>query len=60
MNALMVAAREGHPDAVENLISAGADINKANNDGLTALMLADIKGHRDIVITLTIEFIKKL
>jgi len=46
---LMIAAKDGRLRAVERLISAGVDLNKTNNQGCTALMLASINGHADVV-----------
>jgi len=46
---LMIAAKDGRLRAVERLISAGVDLNKTNNEGRTALMLASINGHTDVV-----------
>lgn len=46
---LLYAAREGDALAVEREIAAGANVNQRLKNGVTALMLASIKGHRDIV-----------
>jgi ankyrin repeat protein len=45
----MLAAEVGCMDIVRLLLEAEADVNKADNDGLTALMLAAKHGHTDIV-----------
>ena len=37
MTPLMIAASCGHIEIVETLIQAGADVNKANNEGITVL-----------------------
>ncbi len=37
---------------VELLIDRGADVNVATSDGLTALMVASIKGYKNIVLSL--------
>ena len=41
----MVASHNGHAAIVEALIQAGADVNKADNNGATALMIASEDGH---------------
>jgi len=44
---LMYAAREGSLEAARVLVEAGADLNLADPDGTTALVLAIINGHFD-------------
>jgi uncharacterized protein len=47
--ALLFAVREGHMDAVRELVAAGADVNKVNAaDNLSALTSAIINGQLDI------------
>ena len=43
------AAREGHEAVVKALIEAGADVNKAKNDGETPLYMAASNGHEAVV-----------
>ncbi len=45
----MIAAQEGHSEAVEALLEGGAAINLANIKGSTALHLAANNGHEDCV-----------
>ena len=45
----MLAISEGHSAIVKALLQAGADVDKAANDGYTALMEASQEGHSDIV-----------
>ena len=47
---LIIAACEGRLQDVCDLLQAGASINDADNDGDTALILASMNGHTDIVI----------
>ncbi len=47
--ALMLAAEEGHTEAVNALLVNGANINAINKDGWTALMIA---AQKDILILL--------
>ena len=42
----------GDVHAVRGLLNAGADVNKTDRDGRTALFLASSKGHTDIVCAL--------
>jgi ankyrin repeat protein len=46
---LVTAAREGSARAVDVLLAAGADVDRASAFGDNALMLASLKGHLDIV-----------
>ncbi|MBS0627103.1 MAG: ankyrin repeat domain-containing protein, partial [Verrucomicrobia bacterium] len=46
---LYLAARSGDIESVERLIKAGANINKAKLNGLTALMAASFFGHIEVV-----------
>jgi uncharacterized protein len=47
MTPLLFAAREGALDAARVLLSAGADANLADPDGISPLLLAIINGHYD-------------
>ncbi len=50
---LLLAAREGHADAVQALITAGADLNQASAGDRTApLLMATINGHFDLAKSL--------
>ena len=42
---LWIAAYQGHVECLKELIAGGADINKEDNNGRTALMIATGKGH---------------
>ena len=46
--ALMLAAKNGHTEAVRALIGAGADVNLQDNNKITALMLSEERGYNDI------------
>jgi uncharacterized protein len=49
MTALLFAAREGHLDAVHELVEAGADVNLSSaSDHISPLVTAIINGHLDI------------
>ncbi len=50
--ALMLAARNGHFEAVHTLVDAGADLDHTAKHHLSALMLAVINDHLDIVARL--------
>jgi ankyrin repeat protein len=50
--ALMIAATEGHADAVRLLIEAGSDLNIVDEEGSTALSLARSYGHLDVAAQL--------
>ena len=47
--ALIEAARFGHDQVVQVLLTAGADPKLKNNEGKTAMMLAVQGGHDDVV-----------
>jgi ankyrin repeat protein len=49
---LIIASTFGHPDIVNALVNANADINATNNDGNTALSAAAFLCHTEIVQTL--------
>jgi ankyrin repeat protein len=49
---LLQAASEGNLQGVRACLATGADVNAKNGEGWTALMLATLKGHREIVETL--------
>ena len=42
---LLYAVREGHEDVVKLLLDAGANIEKADADGVTPLLMAVLNGH---------------
>ena len=46
---LIGAAKQGDADAVQVLLAGGADANLAQGDGMTALHMAALEGHRDVV-----------
>ena len=48
-NELHIAARSGHEAVVRALIEAGADINKARDNGVTPLYIAAQQGHEAVV-----------
>lgn len=47
--ALYRAARKGHLEVVQFLVSHGADVNAGNNSGKTPLYWAVLKGHFEVV-----------
>jgi ankyrin repeat protein len=50
---LLLAAREGHVDAVNALLAAGADINQVSaGDKTSPLLIATINGHFDLAMML--------
>ena len=49
---LLEAAKKGDADAVKALIAKGADLEAANEDGMTALMIAAQEGETEKVIAL--------
>ncbi len=50
--ALMIAAAEGHVDAVRLLVEAGSDLHLVDEEGSTALSLARSYGHLDVAALL--------
>ena len=48
----MIAARNGHREAVRALLEAGAEVDHADNDGCTALHAAAEEGHVEVIQTL--------
>jgi serine/threonine-protein phosphatase 6 regulatory ankyrin repeat subunit B len=48
-SALHMAAACNHPDIVDKLLSAGAQIDHQTNDGVTALMLASVYCHLEVI-----------
>ncbi len=52
MTALLHAARQGHDEAVEVLLEAGADVDRASADGTTPIFIAALNGHFDLVMAL--------
>uniref|UniRef100_A0A0G4ICD5 Uncharacterized protein n=1 Tax=Chromera velia CCMP2878 TaxID=1169474 RepID=A0A0G4ICD5_9ALVE len=49
---LLIAAQFGREGVVSTLLKAGADKNKARNDGMTPLCIAASQGHQGVVATL--------
>lgn len=49
MNPLILVALRGDIDAVGHLIAHGAEVNTTNRAGDTALMIAAIQGHYEVV-----------
>ena len=49
---LIAAARQGDADAVQGLLAGDADPNLAQGDGMTALHMAALEGHADVVSVL--------
>ncbi len=45
---LHFAARQGHREVVEKLLTAGADLNQTSGDNTTPLLIATINGHFDL------------
>ncbi len=53
LTALLLAAREGHADAVLALLEGGADLDEVSAaDGTTPLLIATINGHFDLAMML--------
>ncbi|KAL5491841.1 hypothetical protein EMCRGX_G017206 [Ephydatia muelleri] len=46
---LIIASQNGHLEIVKSLIEAGANVNHTAKDGITALDIAVIKGHSEII-----------
>eukprot|EP00957_Ditylum_brightwellii_P062328 4729196-Ditylum_brightwellii.AAC.1 len=46
---LYIAAREGHKEVAEVLLSQGVYVNNATNYGWTPLHIAAKEGHKDVV-----------
>jgi len=46
---LILAAHSGHADTVRILLQNGADVNAANDEGMTALKSAEKRSYEDIV-----------
>lgn len=57
LTALMMAV--GHPEVVRALIAAKADVNAEADDDTTALKLASIKKHKEVVRLLKLAGAKK-
>ena len=49
---LLIAAQNGHAEAVKTLLEAKSDVNKAKPNGKTALMNAASFGHPDVAALL--------
>merc|ERR1719316_1672604 len=49
MTALMAAASNGSLAIIDKLLAGGAQVNKRNSDGVTALMHAAVLAHAHIV-----------
>ena len=53
MTPLLLAARQGHLDAVEALLDSGADVNQVSGgDGTSPLLIATINGRFDLAMVL--------
>ena len=52
LTALLLAVREGHPEVIQALVIAGADINQPSGDHTTPLLLATINGQYDAAMQL--------
>jgi ankyrin repeat protein len=52
LTAAMFAARSGQPEVINLLAARGADLNRANPDGLTAMVIAIINDHADAAAAL--------
>ena len=51
-SAIMFAGGEGHTEVIETLLAHGADANKKDVDGDTALTFAQRNGHREAAMLL--------
>ncbi|KAK9540143.1 hypothetical protein VZT92_002612 [Zoarces viviparus] len=49
LNALHLAAKEGHKDLVEELLERGAPVNSPTKKGNTALHIASLAGQKEVV-----------
>ncbi|CAK6981970.1 ankyrin-2-like, partial [Scomber scombrus] len=49
LNALHLAAKEGHKDLVEELVERGAHVDSATKKGNTALHIASLAGQKEVV-----------
>ena len=49
ISTLWKAAEMGYVPVVRALVTKGADVNKAENDGATPLLIASQKGHVEVV-----------
>ena len=56
MTPLISAAINGHVKVVELLLDKGADVNKTDKDGNTALKLATQYGHSETVTLLDLWY----
>jgi len=45
--AIQLPAVDGHAGCIDVLVRAGADVNHANSDGVTAIMVAALNDKRD-------------
>ena len=52
MTALLLAAREGSVAGARALTEAGADLNLADRDGTTPLIMAIVNRHNDVAALL--------
>ena len=52
---LSAAAASGQSDVVKSLVRVGADVNKANETGMTPVMMAVIAGHLDTAVQLALS-----
>ena len=53
--AVYLASCYGHTEVVKTLIEAGANIHITTAMGNTPLQIASLKGHKDLIILLTIK-----